>query len=93
MKLGRCEDCPSDMDEALFERLRGWRVDKARALEVPAYIVFTDATLTAIAERRPADAQTLTTIPGIGAAKLERFGADVLALVRGEEVTVESDPA
>ncbi len=93
MKLGRCEACPSDMDEALFERLRGWRVEKARALEVPAYIVFTDATLTAIAERRPEDAKALTTIPGIGAAKLERFGADVLALVRGEDVTVEVDPA
>ena len=46
--------------------------------------MFTDATLTAIAEQKPADEAGLVAIPGIGAAKLERFGADVLALVRGE---------
>jgi DNA helicase-2/ATP-dependent DNA helicase PcrA len=54
---------------------------------VPAYVVFTDATLTAIAEQRPADTAGLVAIPGIGAAKLDRYGADVLALVRGERVT------
>ncbi|MCW4352257.1 ATP-dependent DNA helicase UvrD2 [Hoyosella sp. YIM 151337] len=67
--------------EDRFERLRAWRLEKARELNVPAYVVFTDATLTAIAARQPADNRTLGMIPGIGAAKLERFGADVLTVV------------
>lgn len=46
-------------------------------------MIFTDAALTAIAEQRPADAAGLTAIPGIRAAKLDRYGAEVLALVRG----------
>jgi DNA helicase-2/ATP-dependent DNA helicase PcrA len=82
-KLGRCESCPSNMDEELFERLRAWRMETARELKVPAYVVFTDATLTAIAEQQPATNSALVAIPGIGAAKLERFGAQVLAVVRG----------
>ena len=53
-KLGRCEDCPSAYDEALFERLREWRAEQAQEASVPAYVVFTDATLIALAEARPA---------------------------------------
>jgi DNA helicase-2/ATP-dependent DNA helicase PcrA len=44
-------------------------------------VIFTDATLTAIAEQRPADSAALVRIPGIGARKLERYGPAVLALV------------
>ena len=47
-------------------------------------MVFTDNTLVAIAEQQPADNRALVAIPGIGARKLEQFGADVIALVRGE---------
>ena len=83
-KLGRCADCPSDIDEELLVRLKEWRSKRARELKVPAYVVFTDATLTAIAEQRPSDSSGLVSISGIGATKLERFGADVLALVQGE---------
>lgn len=46
-------------------------------------MVFTDATLSAIAERAPQDTAALVSIPGIGAAKLERFGEQVLSVVRG----------
>lgn len=81
-KLGRCEDCPSDIDEDLFELLRAWRLGRAQELSVPAFVVFTDATLTAIAEARPSDPAGLMRIPGIGAAKMERFGEDVLAIIR-----------
>ncbi|HEY0814134.1 MAG TPA: ATP-dependent DNA helicase UvrD2 [Pseudonocardia sp.] len=81
LKLRRCADCPSDVDTELLDRLRGWRSDEARDQRVPAYVVFTDATLTAIAEQRPADRAALVGIPGIGAAKLDRYGAAVLALV------------
>ncbi|HKN95784.1 MAG TPA: ATP-dependent DNA helicase UvrD2 [Pseudonocardiaceae bacterium] len=82
VKLGRCADCPSDVDEDLLVRLKSWRADQARTLKVPPYVVFTDATLVAIAEQRPVDPAGLVSISGIGAAKLERFGTDVLALVR-----------
>ena len=53
--IGRCSACPPTMDERLFETLREWRLETARAADVPAFVVFTDATLTAIAERVPAD--------------------------------------
>ncbi|WP_267245948.1 ATP-dependent DNA helicase UvrD2 [Streptomyces sp. PR69] len=86
MKLMRCEDCPSDMDEALYERLREWRSDQARALGQPAYCVFTDKTLMAIAEATPGSEGELAAISGVGGRKLERFGADVLAICAGQEV-------
>ncbi|MFD5767506.1 ATP-dependent DNA helicase UvrD2 [Streptomyces sp. NPDC127049] len=85
MKLLRCEDCPSDMDEGLYERLRDWRADRARELGQPAYCVFTDKTLMAIAERVPGSGGELAVIAGVGARKLDRFGADVLAICAGED--------
>jgi DNA helicase-2/ATP-dependent DNA helicase PcrA len=88
-KLGRCEGCPSDLDEALFARLKAWRLEVAREQKVPAYVVFTDATLQAIAEHKPADAGELSAIPGVGAVKLERYGAAVLAMTTGEMTTGE----
>jgi DNA helicase-2/ATP-dependent DNA helicase PcrA len=86
MKLMRCEDCPSDLDEGLYERLREWRMDQAKELGQPAYCVFTDKTLLAIAEAVPADASELAAIAGVGGRKLDRFGADVLSLCAGEEL-------
>ncbi|MEU1650255.1 ATP-dependent DNA helicase UvrD2 [Streptomyces pristinaespiralis] len=85
MKLMRCEDCPSDMDEALYERLREWRSDQAKELGQPAYCVFTDKTLMAIAEAVPGTETELAGISGVGGRKLDRFGADVLAICAGEE--------
>ncbi|MBB5957377.1 DNA helicase-2/ATP-dependent DNA helicase PcrA [Saccharothrix tamanrassetensis] len=84
VKLSRCGSCPSDVDEELLNRLRAWRAGRARELKVPAYVVFTDATLVAIAEQRPEDIPGLVAIAGIGAAKLDRYAADVLALVQGK---------
>jgi DNA helicase-2/ATP-dependent DNA helicase PcrA len=83
-KLGRCEGCPADLDEALFARLKEWRMTTAREQKVPAYVVFTDATLQAIAEHKPADEHELAAISGVGSVKLERYGAEVLALCGGE---------
>ncbi len=80
--IGRCTVCPPTMDEQLFDELRGWRLETARELDVPAYVVFTDATLTAIAEREPADTRSLAAITGVGPAKLERFGDAVLGIVK-----------
>jgi DNA helicase-2/ATP-dependent DNA helicase PcrA len=79
-KLGRCADCPSNYDEDLFEALREWRRTRAAAEKVPAYCVFTDATLTAMAEVRPSDRTELLRVPGVGKAKFDRYGEDILLL-------------
>ncbi len=84
-KVGRCQDCPPTYDEATFEALRVWRLAVAGASKVPAYVVFTDATLTAIAERTPATAGQLAVISGVGARKLDRYGSDVLAILGGAD--------
>ncbi|MGI5523720.1 ATP-dependent DNA helicase UvrD2 [Micromonospora sp. CA-259024] len=85
-KLGRCPTCPSDIDDELHERLREWRQRVAGAQKVPAYVVFTDATLIALAERRPGRSEELIAIAGIGPRKLGLYGESVLALVGGAGV-------
>ncbi|WP_179200397.1 ATP-dependent DNA helicase UvrD2 [Streptomyces sp. NRRL B-24085] len=91
LKLMRCEDCPSDMDEGLYERLREWRAVQAQRSGQPAFCVFTDKTLMAIAEAVPDDEHELARIPGVGRRKLNRYGADVLTICAGQEVTEEED--
>jgi DNA helicase-2/ATP-dependent DNA helicase PcrA len=85
-KLGRCADCPSNLDEELHDRLREWRLRVSGAAGVPAYVVFTDATLTALAERRPDRPEELIQIAGIGPRKLGLYGEAVLALIAGAKV-------
>jgi len=80
--LRRCESCPSDIDVELLAELKDWRLRVSQEMKVPAFVVFTDNTLIAIAETLPADAAALVAIPGIGARKLEQYGPDVLALVK-----------
>ena len=67
-------------DDSLFARLRDWRRATAREQGVPSYVVFSDATLGVIAERRPASTGELAAVPGVGQVKLERYGAAVLEL-------------
>jgi len=81
--LRRCETCAADIDEELLLQLKDWRLNIAREQKVPAYVVFTDNTLIAIAELLPDDDAAMIAIPGIGARKLEQYGPDVLRLVRG----------
>ncbi|WBB79352.1 ATP-dependent DNA helicase UvrD2 [Micromonospora sp. WMMD882] len=85
-KLGRCPTCPSDIDDELLARLQDWRQRVAGAQRVPPYVVFTDATLTALAERRPGRPEELIAIAGIGPRKLGLYGDSVLALVDGAPV-------
>ncbi|NYG18434.1 DNA helicase-2/ATP-dependent DNA helicase PcrA [Arthrobacter psychrochitiniphilus] len=80
-KVGRCPDCPPGYDEAVFEQLREWRLKESAAASVPAFVVFTDATLMAIAEAAPQDLDELAALPGVGPAKLERYGEAVLDIV------------
>lgn len=79
--VGRCRVCPATYRAEDFEQLRAWRLDRATTDGVPAYVVFTDATLIAICETQPSSLEELAGIPGIGPAKLAAFGDDVLALV------------
>ncbi len=67
--------------DALWQKLRTWRLDEARRQELPPYVIFHDATLIEIARRRPASLDSLAEIPGIGRSKLDRYGDAVLAVV------------
>jgi ATP-dependent DNA helicase RecQ len=78
----------STEDAPLFESLRELRARLAREQNVPAYVIFHDSTLRAIATRRPRDRDELAGIGGVGAAKLERYGAAVLQAL-GEAVNAD----
>jgi DNA helicase-2/ATP-dependent DNA helicase PcrA len=78
---GYCADCPVPYDEELFESLRAWRKEQADAQSVPAFVVFSDATLEALAEVKPRDRQSLQSINGIGKAKLEKYADELLAIL------------
>ncbi|HUA26144.1 MAG TPA: DNA helicase RecQ [Steroidobacteraceae bacterium] len=71
-----------DTHVALFQALRAWRLQVAREHGVPAYTVFHDSTLEEIARRRPGSTEELSEVSGVGAIKLERYGAAVLDLVQ-----------
>ncbi|MET3949618.1 DNA helicase-2/ATP-dependent DNA helicase PcrA [Arthrobacter sp. UYEF36] len=80
-KVGRCNQCPPSYEEQTFDALRQWRKDTALEADVPAFVVFTDATLTAIAEARPESLEQLAKLPGVGPSKLEKYGEAVLAVL------------
>ena len=70
-----------DVDAHLLEALQRWRRDRARADAVPAYVVAHDAMLFAIAESRPQSLTALARVKGMGPAKLERYGAEILEIL------------
>ena len=72
-------------DAELFGRLRAWRRKQSEAQEVPAYVVFSDATLVAIADARPCDLGALGAVPGVGPTKLARYADPVLEAIAGGE--------
>ena len=67
--------------QALFERLRWWRVETAREHNVPAYVIFHDATLREIAKAMPASIDGLRVVSGVGEKKLQSYGAQIIALI------------
>ncbi len=69
-------------DAPLFEALRTWRRERAAEQHVPPYVIFHDVTLSAIARERPASAEALAKVSGVGQSKLKRYGADVLKVIR-----------
>ena len=72
---------PDSVDGALLTALKSWRREQAREQGVPPYVVFHDRTLVELAARRPADLNALGGIGGIGAAKLDRYGEALLAVL------------
>ncbi|MGO2931953.1 RecQ family ATP-dependent DNA helicase [Microbacterium sp.] len=80
-KASAASDAVAEGDRSLFEALRVWRAETAREIGKPAYIVFGDATLRALAELRPASIGDLDGITGIGEKKREAYGDAVLAVI------------
>jgi ATP-dependent DNA helicase RecQ len=75
---------PVDLDAAALQRfaaLKAWRGEVAREHNVPAYVVFHDATLAEMARRQPADLGGLGAISGVGAKKLEAYGGEILRVL------------
>ena len=71
----------SEAERQRFDRLRNWRLEKAKEKSVPAYVILPDRTLLDIAARMPRDQRELLAISGVGPAKLELYGADLLRLL------------
>ena len=69
-------------DDPLYSALKQWRYKRASEDEQPAYLVFHNTTLAEIAARRPRDLGELGAVPGVGPTKLERYGSEVLAVLR-----------
>ncbi len=76
------ETAVAPADDPLFEALRALRARLAREQNVPAYVIFHDSTLRAVATLRPRDRQALAGVPGIGGAKLDRYADGLLSVVR-----------
>jgi ATP-dependent DNA helicase RecQ len=72
-------------DSALLDRLKAWRLAESRTQSVPAFVILHDKTLADIARLRPQDLTSLHQIAGIGAAKLERYGAALVGLVAARD--------
>nr|WP_222610828.1 DNA helicase RecQ [Undibacterium sp. FT79W] len=68
-------------EQALFDKLRWWRVETARTHNVPAYVIFPDATLREIARNAPQTLTALRAISGVGDKKLDSYGAEILQLI------------
>lgn len=95
LAVGRCRTCPADVDLRLLEELRLWRTGEVAAQRgdrekaVPAFLVATDATLAALAELRPGTAVELAAVPGMGPAKIERYGAHLLDLINAANKSID----
>jgi ATP-dependent DNA helicase RecQ len=74
-------DAGPEPDPELLAQLKAWRTAEARRKSMPPYVIFHDRTLAELAAARPRDLQGLRQVPGIGPAKLEAYGAALLALL------------
>jgi ATP-dependent DNA helicase RecQ len=74
----------AEADRVLFERLRAWRAETAKAHGVPAYVIFHDSTLAEVARLHPRSLAALHGVSGIGAKKLERYGEALVGICRDD---------
>jgi ATP-dependent DNA helicase RecQ len=74
----------SEAPTEVLDRLRRWRLETARAAGVPAYVVFHDATLAAIAVAQPSSLAELLRVTGVGPSKLHKYGNEVLEVLRAQ---------
>ncbi|MEX0919934.1 MAG: HRDC domain-containing protein, partial [Candidatus Saccharimonadales bacterium] len=72
----------ADYDKELFELLREWRSQTASEHQLPAYMVFDDKTLVALAAEQPKNNQELLAVPGVGGKKLEQYGQDIITIIK-----------
>jgi superfamily II DNA helicase RecQ len=77
------DDSLAGEDAELFERLRAWRAEKARELSLPPYTIAHDRALREIAALRPTEMDQLLDVTGIGPVKIEKYGDDLLTLIKG----------
>jgi ATP-dependent DNA helicase RecQ len=75
---------PTAEERALYARLKTLRTELAREASLPSYCVFNDRTLVELARRRPADRGSMLAVPGVGPAKMEKYGDAFLEAIRGE---------
>jgi ATP-dependent DNA helicase RecQ len=71
----------SSVEQVIFDKLRWWRVETARKHNVPAYVIFHDATMREIAKAKPGSLSDLRNITGVGEKKLETYGEDIISLI------------
>ena len=83
--LSQADEELSEVDAALFERLRNWRGEQARQQQVPAYVVLHNSHLEEISARKPRTMHELGAIKGVGLRRAARYGDQLLALIHGEE--------
>jgi superfamily II DNA helicase RecQ len=79
------------VDPALHERLRQWRNQKAKALDLPAYCVLHNSALEVIARLQPRTLGELQAVRGIGSRKIEQFGQEIIELMQGYALLAPSD--
>jgi ATP-dependent DNA helicase RecQ len=91
--LPRADEHLPGVDTELFERLRSWRGEQAKKQRVPAYVVLHNSHLEEISARKPGSIHELGAIKGVGLRRAARYGDEILALIRGEEVPDSSVPA
>jgi ATP-dependent DNA helicase RecQ len=72
-----------EIDATLLAALKNWRLERSRADRVPAFVILHDSTLEHLCLRKPASLLQLRGVPGIGETKLERYGKEILELLRG----------
>jgi ATP-dependent DNA helicase RecQ len=78
--------------EELFEQLRTWRTEQAKPTKTPAFMILADAVMRSIANANPQNLTALNAISGMGPSKVERYGAAILAVCRGESHTPQNSP-